>query len=266
MNRSIQSLLIKLKLASPSINKAQDFDRYKRDSYSLKKETISYRILFPSNFDSEKTYPLVLVLHGSGERGNDNSVQLNNGGALFLQNKFLQNDPAIVIFPQCSKDGFWANVHIDTTPDGNVQHNFQIAGEPTRDMALLLGAIDDFLSKPYVDKDRVYVGGLSMGGMGTLELLRRRPNVFAAAFSICGGDNALNAKSYAQTPLWLFHGEDDTIVPAAHSKDISTAIEKFGGKPKLTLYQNVAHNSWSNAFAEPELLPWLFLHSKKEAQ
>lgn len=97
-----------------------------------------------------------------------------------------------------------------------------------------------------------------MGGMGTFELLRRRPNVFAAAFAICGGDNVENVKHYKDVPLWIFHGEDDSIVPASHSITIVEKLKELGSKPRFNLYPGVDHNSWDNAFAEPKLLRWLF--------
>ncbi len=244
-----------------TVSGGQDFTSFRKATYSQKKEKLNYRILYPENFSTSKQYPLVFVLHGSGERGNDNNSQLTNGAFLFL--KSSQRFPAIVIFPQCSKTGYWSNTHVTYEEDGGERFDFQLGGEPTRDMNLLLGLIDDFLKKPYVDTNRVYAGGLSMGGMGTFELLRRRTDVFAAAFSICGGDNVLNAKVYAQkVPLWIFHGENDKVVSPEFSESITNAIKKSGGKPRYTLYPGVGHDSWNNAFADPQLLPWLFGNSK----
>ena len=102
-----------------------------------------------------------------------------------------------------------------------------------------------------------------MGGMGTFEIIARRPKVFAAAFAICGGDNTLNAKKYAKkVPLWVFHGAKDSIVPEFHSESIVAAIKNAGGDPKFTVYPNDDHNSWDDAFREPLLIPWLFSHTK----
>jgi predicted peptidase len=130
-------------------------------------------------------------------------------------------------------------------------------------MHALMAFIDDFLDKPYADKHHVYVGGLSMGGMGTFEIIGREPKLFAAAFAICGGDNTLNAKKYAKkVPLWIFHGAKDKTVSPDHSQVMVDAIKAAGGDPKFTLYPNDDHDSWTDAFAEPELLPWLFSHSK----
>jgi predicted peptidase len=94
-------------------------------------------------------------------------------------------------------------------------------------------------------------------------LLRRRPDLFAAAFAICGGDNTLNAHIYAKkTPMWIFHGAKDSVVPVDHSIVMVEAIKAAGGGPKLTIYPNDDHNSWNDAFAEPDLIPWLFSHKR----
>jgi predicted peptidase len=242
---------------------AQDHDLFEAGAYTYKKDRLNYRILFPADFDPLKKYPIVFILHGSGERGNDNNAQLANGASLFLDAGTRRRFPAIVVFPQCSKNGYWSNVHVTNEANGGERLDFQLGGEPTRDMSLLLSLIDEFVAKAFVDSNRVYVGGLSMGGMGALELLRRRTEVFAAAFCICGGDNSLNAKAYAEkVPLWIFHGENDNVVAPQYSESISAAIEKFGGKPRFTIYRGVGHDSWNNAFAEPQLLPWLFGYSK----
>ncbi|WP_276090738.1 prolyl oligopeptidase family serine peptidase [Pedobacter sp. JY14-1] len=241
---------------------AQDLSKYDRGNYIDGKDTIYYRILFPENFNPKQLYPIVFFLHGSGERGNDNAKQLSNGGKLFLKPSVRKQFPAIVVFPQCSSDSFWSNVNIKSDMEGKRFFEFLTGGKPTRSMQALLGMIDDFLEKPYIDRSRVYVGGLSMGGMGTLELLRRKRNTFAAAFAICGGDNVANVKKYAKTPLWIFHGEKDDVVPVSLSTAIADQLTVLGETPKLTLYPEANHNSWDSAFAEPELLPWLFGNHK----
>ena len=146
---------------------------------------------------------------------------------------------------------------------GKMTWTFVQGGDPTTAMTGLLGLIDQWLDKPFVDKHHIYVGGLSMGGMGTFELLRRKPELFAAAFPICGGDNTQNAKIYAKkVPLWVFHGAKDNIVQPEHSIIMVEAIKAAGGNPKFTLYPNDGHNSWDHAFAEPDLMAWLFSHKK----
>ncbi|EMR02014.1 carboxylesterase family protein [Cesiribacter andamanensis] len=226
-------------------------------------DTLPYRILYPKNFDPSTPYPLILVLHGGGERGNDNQKQLVHGGALFQQEAVRSAHPAVVVFPQCPADSYWSNVQIDRSKQP-LQLEFSTSlSDTTRGMALLQGLVQKLAGLPYIDSLRMYVGGLSMGGMGTLELLRREPNRFAAAFAICGGDAPANAAAYARVPVWIFHGEQDSVVPVAHSLAIAEALEAAGANIRLTLYPQVDHNSWEQAFREPDLLPWLFSKKKE---
>ncbi|MCQ6959729.1 prolyl oligopeptidase family serine peptidase [Mucilaginibacter aquariorum] len=251
-------------LAFPFLAQAQTNSSFDRGSFIMKTDTLPYRILFPKKFDPQKKYPLIIVLHGAGERGNDNEAQIKYGPKLFLNDTIRQNYPAIVVFPQCPKDDFWPNVKIDQNLiTRKTIFNFQEGGKPTCAMNLLLGLVDQMLDKPFISKKQVYIGGLSMGGMGTLEMLRRKPNTFAAAFSICGGDNTNNVKKYAKKiPLWFFHGAKDSVVPFEHSQVVVDALKAAGADPKFTIYPKDDHNSWDDAFAEPQLIPWLFSHSK----
>lgn len=249
-------------LAFPLFTKAQVNSAFDRGSFISHTDTLPYRILFPKKFDPAKKYPLLFVLHGAGERGNDNNAQLAYGPNLFLNDTIRQNYPAIVVYPQCPANSYWSNVKIDTT-GGKRTFHFQEGGEPTRAMTALLGLLDQMLDKPFVNKKQVYAGGLSMGGMGTYELLRRKPKVFAAAFSICGGDNTNNAAIYAKkVPMWIFHGAKDDVVPIDHSYVMVAALKAAGADPKFTVYPNDGHNSWNDAFNEPALIPWLFSHKK----
>ncbi len=248
----------------PFLSMAQNLSLFERHTFIHNSDTLPYRILYPVNFDPTKKYPVIFLLHGAGERGNDNEAQLKYGPKLFLNDTVRTKYPAIVVFPQCPREpDYWSNVKFDTDSNSKDVFIFQAGGDPTHAMHSLLGLLDQVLEKPFVDKHRVYVAGLSMGGMGTFEILRRKPNVFAAAFAICGGDNILNAKIYAKkVPLWIFHGAKDNVVPYNHSMVMVTAIKAAGGKPKFTLYPNDGHNSWEDAFAEPDLLPWLFGNRK----
>jgi predicted peptidase len=255
--------ILGLCLLFPFLSKGQNPSSFDRGIYINKKDTLPYRILFPANFDPTKKYALILVLHGSGERGNNNEAQLKYGTQLFLNDTIRAKYPAIVVYPQCPWNGWWSNVDMKKDSSGKIIWNFVEGGDPTPAMKDLLGLVSDLLDKPYVDKHRVYIGGLSMGGMGTFEILRRRPDLFAAAFSICGGDNGLNARLYAKkVPLWIFHGAKDDVVSPDHSITMVNAIKAAGGNPKFTLYPNDGHNSWNDAFAEPALIPWLFSHKK----
>lgn len=250
-------------LTFPAFSQAPNLSSFDRGSFISKGDTLAYRILFPQNFDPTKKYALILVLHGAGERGNDNEAQLKFGPELFLKDTIRAKYQAIVVFPQCPTNSYWSNVKIETNASGKFIFNFVEGGEPTQAMKSLMGLVSQMLDKPYVDKHHMYVGGLSMGGMGTFEILRRMPNVFAAAFAICGGDNTLNARTYAKkVPLWIFHGEKDSVVPFDHSQVMVNAIKAAGGNPKFTVYPNDDHNSWNDAFSESQLIPWLFSNRK----
>ncbi|SFZ93595.1 hypothetical protein SAMN05428642_103223 [Flaviramulus basaltis] len=140
-------------------------------------------MLWPNNFSEDKEYPIVLFLHGACERGNDNESQLINGGKLFTNEMNRDAFPAIVLFPQCPKDDFWSNTITDRTTNP-VSRTFPNT-PPTKALNLVMLLMESYLNKPYVNKEKVYVGGLLMGGMGTFEILYRKPDVFAAAISIC---------------------------------------------------------------------------------
>jgi predicted peptidase len=242
---------------------AQDLSLYQREMYAAQGDSMPYRILYPENFDPNQKYPLMLFLHSRGESGRDNEKQLTHGARLFLKDTLRANYPVIVVFPQCPEESSWANVDIRTDNTGKRTFQFMKGGEPTKAMGALLGLTEELTAKPFVDNDRIFVGGLSMGGMGTFELLRRKPKLFAAAFAICGGDHVANVKKYRHVPLWIFHGARDEVVPLAFSETIVQALRKKGARVNFTVYPNADHNSWDPAFAEPALLPWLFIHSKK---
>ncbi len=252
-------LLVGVLLMVPVIASSQNKEAYQREQFVRKGDTLPYRILYPENFRRNKKYPVVLFLHGAGERGNDNQAQLVHGGDLFLKTR--KEFPAIVIFPQVPKDDYWANVEVnrETRP---FEFDYDNDGKPTRSMELAMELMDSLTGQKFVDRSRVYVAGLSMGGMGTYEILGRRPEMFAAAIAICGGADPEIAKKYnPNLDIWIFAGEKDDIVPPEFSKTMSRVINHLGRDAKLSLYPNDNHNSWDSALAEPELLPWLFKHT-----
>ena len=113
-----------------------------------------------------------------------------------------------------------------------------------------------------IEKKQVYVGGLSMGGMGTFEMVKRNPKVFAAAIPICGGGNTAWVNQLKKSKWWIFHGAKDDVVPPYLSQQMADALKANGASVKFTLYPNANHNSWDAAFAEPDLLTWLFSQKK----
>ncbi|MBG6237023.1 putative peptidase [Pedobacter sp. CAN_A7] len=257
----LQFIIITLLIAGAQVH-AQDLSKYDKGVFVKGKDSISYRVLLPENFDENQKYPLLIFLHGSGERGTDNEKQLDHGGKLFLEAAVRSKFPAIVIFPQCPPEDRWTAVERVPGQTGKNSFAFKKGSKPTVAMQALIGMTNSFLKKSYVDRKQVYVGGLSMGGMGTYDLLRRRPKTFAAAFAICGGDNIGNVKKYRHVPLWIFHGGKDDVVSPELSKEIADHLKIIGKEVKFTLYAEDNHNSWDSAFAEPQLLPWLFSHRK----
>jgi predicted peptidase len=192
---------------------AQDISLYEKKLYISGNDTMPYRLLLPVDFDASKKYPLVFFLHGAGERGNDNEKQLVHGAKLFLQEEVRTKYPAIVVFPQCAENSFWSNVGFKMD-NGQRAFLFQEAGEPTPAMKLAQELLSSLMKTYPVAKRQVYVGGLSMGGMGTFEIVRRNPKLFAAAIPICGGGNTATALSLKKTKWWVFHGgKDDVVLP-----------------------------------------------------
>lgn len=252
-------------LAASISNFSQDFSKFQKKTYAVGSDTLSYRILFPQNYDSSKQYPLVLFLHGAGQRGKDNQKQLVNGASLFLKEANRTRFPAIVIFPQCSMNDFWARTRVLRTSTDSTPFRFEYLTDVPMNKGLNLVSqlLDSFASTKSIDNKKIYVGGLSMGGMGTFELLWRKPNFFAAAFPICGGGNPSTVSLYGKNfPVWIFHGDKDQVVDVNDSRKMVAALKVAEAKAKYTEYPGVKHDSWKKAFQEPQLLPWLFSQKK----
>lgn len=237
----------------------QDNSLYEKRIFISGQDSLLYRVMFPEDFDPSGKYPLIFFLHGAGERGDDNEKQLMHGGSFFASEFNRKNYPAIVIFPQCKTDNYWANVVFSTNDDGSRNFDFNPTEEAKPPMSYLLELIDSYLSEPYTDLQRVYIGGLSMGGMATFELLYRKPEIFAAAFPVCGGGNPdfINA-GIRNVKIRAFHGEEDTVVKPVLSVKMIEAFKVAGADASLTLYPGVGHNAWDYVFKEEGLLPWLF--------
>ncbi|MBC7934307.1 MAG: dienelactone hydrolase family protein [Rhizobacter sp.] len=242
----------------------QDLSLYKKEWLILGTDTLPYRVLLPENYQPAKKYPVIFFLHGSGERGNDNEKQLQHGAKLFLTDSLRKNYPAIVIFPQCSEKSFWSNVafKMDTVTKKR-SFEFSATAPPTVAMKLLLELTDKILKDFPVKKGQVYVMGLSMGGMGTFEIVNRKQGLYAAAIPICGGGDAATAGPLSKTNWWVFHGAKDDVVLPVYSDIMVAALKKGNALVKYTLYPDANHNSWDAAFAEPDLLHWLFNNKKK---
>jgi predicted peptidase len=236
---------------------------YEKQLFVMNEDTLRCRILTPLGFSPQKKYPLVVILHGSGERGSDNELQLTWGADLFTDSLNRVRHRAVVIFPQCPQNESWSNYLRTSAKDSLGGFTFDTLAGMKKPLELLMHFIDTLVAHGGIDSRKIYLGGLSMGGFGTFEALWRRPELFAAAFPICGGGAPGKAWAYRnQLPIWIFHGDSDPVVPVSLSRQMRDALLKTSANVKYTEYPGVGHDSWKNTFQEKDLLPWLFSQQK----
>lgn len=222
-------------------------------------QVLNYRVLFPLDYDPAKRYPLLLFLHGAGERGIDNEAQLKHGGDMLASYENQKAYPAIILVPQCPPDPDWWLTSVRSA-DGD--RNFPANAPISPSLAAVKQLLDSYIAKGIVDTKRIYVTGLSMGGMGTFDLVCRYPNLFAAAAPICGGANLSRLANFkGKTAFSVYHGAVDGVVDVQFSRDAVETLRKAGVEVRYKEYPGVNHNSWDNAFAEPDFLGWFFSHS-----
>ncbi|RAJ87822.1 phospholipase/carboxylesterase [Chitinophaga dinghuensis] len=234
------------------------------ESYTRNGDTLRYRMMKPLHHDIHKKYPLIIFLHGVGERGNDNKAQLKHGGSWLGNDSLREAFPAYVIFPQLPVPETWAPMKVtyDSTTK-KYAFDFPPDAPPTKPTALLKSLIDSLNATGNIDTKRVYIGGLSLGGMGTFYMITHYPQLFAAAFPICGGGDVNAAGNFAgKVPVWIFHGGADPIVPVTASRAYAEKLKSLGAEYKYTEYAGVEHNSWDKVFVQPGVLEWLFKHKK----
>jgi predicted peptidase len=219
-------------------------------------DTLNYRLLFPDS-DTLRRYPLVIFLHGSGERGSDNEAQLKWGVMNFATDQNMIQHPAIVIAPQCPEKVSWSNF-----TRGKTSSDIRLQPTPTKPMELLIALIHQLTKTMRIDSNRIYITGLSMGGFGTFDAIERYPNLFAAAVPVCGGGDISKAASIAHVPIWIFHGAEDPAVNPAYSVDMLKALNEAGAHPGFTEYPEVGHFSWLGAYSDPLMMEWLFRQHK----
>lgn len=231
---------------------------YSKNRYSKKSFTdsqgrvLSYRELLPENYDSRKQYPLIVFLHGGGERGSDNVSQLTYGADLFLDKDFRKSNPCIVIFPQCPDFSYWASVD---------RINWKFPDKTSEEDVLyaVVELIQSMVDNKKADASEVYGIGLSMGGMAVLNIVRDYPDMLKSAISVCGATNIKALKeSGINTPVWLIHGDSDPVVPTYFSREAYNVMKDKNEKWRYTEYMKTMHDSWHKAFEEPDFLSWLF--------
>ena len=217
--------------------------------------TLLYRVLSPPKIEPGKKYPLVLFLHGAGERGSDNKAQLKWGVADFAKN--MDKHPCFLVVPQCPGGQKWCEVNW-------AAREHSMPSEPAKPLLAARKVIEQMIKDQPVDAGRLYVTGLSMGGYGTWDALQRWPELWAAGIPVCGGGDLAGAKKMAKTPIWAFHGDKDGAVPVERSRKMIEAIRQAGGQPKYTEYPGVGHNAWTPAYGSAETMDWLFAQRKAQ--
>ncbi len=193
---------------------------------------LEYLLYLPKGHGrGKKKWPLMVYLHGSGERGSNLELVKTHGPPKLIEAE--QEFPFIVVSPQCPADGWWTNDMISTLLD-DLEQNLQ------------------------VDSSRVYLTGLSMGGFGTWAMAGEFPNRFAAIAPICGGGLELWMRNITHLPVWAFHGAKDDIVPLEQTTRLVDELKRLGSKKvKLTVFKNADHDSWTRAYANPKLYEWM---------
>lgn len=223
-------------------------------------DTLPYRLLKPAATDGQESqkYPLIVFLHGAGERGSDNKSQLKHGVFELCTPERRKDFPCFLLAPQCPKNQLWAAFDWKNSQDPGPQ-------SMTRSLELTMEVIDRLFKQEPIDPERIYITGLSMGGYGTWDAIARRPEFFAAAMPICGGGNPLTAEKIKHIPIACFHGAEDKIVLPERSRNIIEAIRMAGGEPLYVEYAGTAHDSWKPAYADEENWKWLFSQRRKLA-
>jgi len=221
---------------------------------------LRYLLFVPKDYKADgKKWPLMLFMHGLGECGDDDlRLVKTHGPAKIVESR--AEFPFVLISPQCPPPNPWAPGKPYPKTSDEIVNLVRQAWDPDQ----LVQLLEHVSSKLNIDSDRVYVTGLSMGGYGTWRLVAKYPERFAAAAPICGGgDPGTMAKPLASVPIWTFHGAKDPTVPLEESQEMVDAVKRAGGDVKLTVYPEVAHNSWTQAYDNQALYDWLLAHKRK---
>jgi predicted peptidase len=258
--------------------------RFERFSHRFRGTTLPYRLFVPDGLTEDKAFPLVLALHGSGERGSDNEnhVRSHRLAEGWAEAKIQKRHPCFVLAPQCPLKKQWVNA---AWSGGS----YRISRTPvSAELACVSNLVNRLIKKYPIDEDRIYVTGISMGGFAVWDLIMRYPGRFAAAVPMSGDGDKSRVASIAHVPIWNFHGENDEAVPVAGSRDIIVALEhagtecvfthadfRSGGRKPMsdktlarrikqnakllyTEYPGAGHVIWAESYDNPRLIEWVF--------
>ena len=230
--QSLSSEISSNKHAKPS-------DSQKKCSFNITFQ-MEYLLFLPESYaqSANQEFPLILFLHGAGERGSDLDSVKRHGIPKIVETN--PDFPFIAVSPQCPEDSWW-----------------------TSELHTINGLIEEVVEKYKVDTSRIYLTGLSMGGFGTWSLASMYPERFAAIAPVCGGGGVRQIlRSLTEMPIWTFHGQKDDVIPFSRSEEIVTALKKHGSSIKFTIYPEAGHDSWTETYDNPELYEWFLKHSR----
>lgn len=220
-------------------------DQLKEEWQKMEFESLKFQFFGGRGLSAKKRYPLVIYLHGKGSGGTDNEKQMHGGVKNFAKGDFYRKNPSFVFAPQCPDDSKgWNGTYLDD----------------------VIGLIETAIENLPVDKDRVYITGVSMGGFGTWKALAHSPDLFAAAVPVCGGGSPASAKKIKDIAIWNFHGAADAVVSVEFSRKMVEALKKAKGKIKYTEYDEasgVKHDAW-RCYNDDALYEWIFAQKRGE--
>jgi predicted peptidase len=199
------------------------------------KATLKYILTAPTDFDGSESLPMIVFLHGAGERGNDlEKIKAHGIPKLFSKDENYEGIRAITISPQCPEERTWYDFKWD-----------------------VISLIDEVADKYNVDKSKISLCGISMGGFGTWEIALQIPEKLFKIAPICGGGMSWRAWYLRNTPIRVYHGGLDNIVPLCMSEVMVNAIREQGGNVEFTIYEDLYHDCWTRAFEQTDLIAWL---------
>jgi predicted peptidase len=207
---------------------------------------LPYRLLLPANYNPSKKYPLVVYLHGSGESGNDNRLQLKNGVELFATQAYRERYESIVLVPQNPPHDSWGGLFY---------------GGETETQRKVIALVDQISRNFSVDLNRRYLTGVSMGAIGGWDIVARHPKLFAAFLPVAGAMDVSTASRLTTLPIWAFHGDADDLVYPNEVREMYSILQSRGGRMSYTEYPGIGHDSWTQTFRDTQVLDWLFRQS-----
>jgi poly(3-hydroxybutyrate) depolymerase len=257
-------LLLCLSALTAASARAQSVNDFLARTYTdAQGTTLPYRLFVPAGYDPTQKYPLVLFLHGLGGSGNDNVKQLTDQTAplVFVTPANQALYPCFMVAPQCPAGSLYANTWagLDWTQPTNTQ-----LPDPNPPLRVALEIVDALQQEFSLDSNRLYITGFSMGGFGVWDAVTRYPGKFAAAVPICGGGDEYTAPRIVNLAVWTFHSADDPVISVNRTRNMVAAMRAAGGSPLYTEYNGYGHFSWIPAYAEPNLLPWMFAQTRPD--